>query len=57
MGEYNYSNAGYTVAAYMAERVAKRSWEELMHMDHQERQRWVDEIVAINTRLNSTEEE
>ncbi len=30
MGEYNYSNAGYTVAAYMAERVAKRSWEELM---------------------------
>jgi CubicO group peptidase (beta-lactamase class C family) len=30
MGEYAYSNAGYVVAAYMAERVAKRSWEELM---------------------------
>lgn len=33
------------------------SWDELMHMDHRERQRWVDEIVAINTRLNSMEEE
>jgi CubicO group peptidase (beta-lactamase class C family) len=30
MGEYSYSNAGYTVAGYMAERVAKRSWEDLM---------------------------
>jgi CubicO group peptidase (beta-lactamase class C family) len=30
LGEYSYSNAGYTVAGYMAERVAKRSWEELM---------------------------
>jgi CubicO group peptidase (beta-lactamase class C family) len=30
MGDYAYSNAGYVVAAYMAERVAKRSWEELM---------------------------
>jgi len=28
-----------------------------MHMDHRERQRWVDEIAAINTRLNSMEEE
>ena len=30
MGEYAYSNAGYVVVGYMAERVAKRSWEELM---------------------------
>jgi D-alanyl-D-alanine carboxypeptidase len=30
MGEYAYSNAGYVVAGYMAERAAKRSWEELM---------------------------
>lgn len=30
IGEYIYSNAGYVVAAYMAERVAKRTWEELM---------------------------
>ena len=29
-GEYAYSNAGYAVAGYMAERMAKRSWEELM---------------------------
>ena len=33
------------------------SWDELMHLDHRERQRWVDEIAAINTRLNSIEEE
>ena len=32
------------------------SWEELMQMDHRERQQWVDEIAAINTRLNSMEE-
>lgn len=32
------------------------SWDELVQMDHRERQRWVDEIVAINTRLNSVEE-
>lgn len=30
IGEYVYSNSGYVVAAYMAERVAKRPWEELM---------------------------
>lgn len=29
---------------------------EIMHMDHRERQRWVDEIAAINTRLNSMAE-
>ncbi len=29
-GEYSYSNAGYVVAGYMAERVTRRSWEELM---------------------------
>lgn len=28
------------------------SWDEVVHMDHRERQRWVDEIAAINTRLN-----
>lgn len=27
---YSYSNAGYVVAEYMAERVAKQSWEEFM---------------------------
>ncbi|MGD2207086.1 MAG: hypothetical protein PVH17_09930 [Anaerolineae bacterium] len=32
-------------------------YSEIMHMDHQERQRWVDEIAAINTRLNSMAEE
>ncbi|MHC4698376.1 MAG: serine hydrolase domain-containing protein [Planctomycetota bacterium] len=32
MGEYSYSNAGYTVAGYVAERVAGRSWEELMRI-------------------------
>lgn len=30
LGEYAYSNAGYVVAAYMAEHAAKRSWEDLM---------------------------
>jgi CubicO group peptidase (beta-lactamase class C family) len=30
LGEYSYSNAGYVVAGYMAERVTRRSWEELM---------------------------
>lgn len=29
-GEYAYSNAGYVVAAYMAERTAKEPWEKLM---------------------------
>ena len=29
-GEYTYSNAGFVVAGYMAERMTKRSWEELM---------------------------
>ena len=29
-GEYSYSNTGYVVAGYMAERVTRRSWEELM---------------------------
>jgi CubicO group peptidase (beta-lactamase class C family) len=29
-GEYNYSNAGYTLAAHMAERAAGSSWEALM---------------------------
>jgi len=29
-GEYSYSNAGYVVAGYMAERATRRSWEELM---------------------------
>jgi hypothetical protein len=27
-------------------------WHEVMHMDHRERQRWVDEIATINSRLN-----
>lgn len=31
-------------------------WHELMHMDHRERQRWVDEIVTINLRLNKMAE-
>ena len=30
VGKYAYSNGGYVVAAYMAERSAKRSWEELI---------------------------
>jgi CubicO group peptidase (beta-lactamase class C family) len=30
MGKSAYSNAGYVVAGYMAERATKRSWEELM---------------------------
>ena len=33
------------------------SWTEIAHMDHPERQRWVDEIKAINTRLNDMAEE
>lgn len=32
-------------------------WSEVMNMDHRERQRWVDEIAAINTRLNSRGDE
>jgi len=28
-------------------------YEEIMNMDHTERQRWVDEIAAINARLNA----
>ncbi len=31
-------------------------WNEVMHMDHRERQRWVDEIATINTRLNEMAE-
>ena len=27
-------------------------YSEIMQMDHHERRRWVDEIAAINTRLN-----
>jgi len=27
-------------------------YREIMQMDHRERQRWVEEIAAINTRLN-----
>ena len=30
---------------------------EIMQMDHRERQRWIDEVIAINTRLNSAAEE
>jgi CubicO group peptidase (beta-lactamase class C family) len=30
LGEYSYSNSGYVVAGFMAERVARQSWEELM---------------------------
>jgi hypothetical protein len=30
---------------------------EIVHMDHAERQRWVDQIVAINTRPNGKVEE
>jgi len=30
---------------------------EIMQMDHRERQRWVDEIADINTRLNNGSEE
>jgi hypothetical protein len=29
---------------------------EIMTMEHAERQRWVDEIAAINTRLNEAQE-
>ena len=32
-------------------------YSEIMQMDHHERQRWVNEVIAINTRLNSPEEE
>jgi len=32
-------------------------YSEVMRMDHQERQRWVDEIAAINTRLSRMAEE
>ncbi len=32
-------------------------YHEVMKMDHRERQRWVDEIAAINTRLNRMAEE
>ena len=32
-------------------------YEEIMHMEHPERQRWVDEIAAINTRLNELQDE
>lgn len=31
-------------------------WNELMHLDHRERQRWVDEIATINKRLNEMAE-
>jgi CubicO group peptidase (beta-lactamase class C family) len=30
VGKYSYSNSGYVIAGCMAERVARRSWEELM---------------------------
>ncbi len=30
---------------------------EVMEMDHRERHRWVDEIAAINTRLNEMAED
>ena len=30
---------------------------EIMQLEHAERQRWVDEIAAINTRLNEAAEE
>jgi len=33
------------------------SYAEIMHMDHWERQRWVDEVAGINTRLNAMVEE
>ena len=28
------------------------SYEEVMHMEHAERQEWVDEVARINTRIN-----
>jgi len=27
-------------------------YEELLHMEHAERQRWLDQVAAINQRLN-----
>ncbi|HOR01189.1 MAG TPA: hypothetical protein PLJ35_20430 [Anaerolineae bacterium] len=33
------------------------SYEEIMHMDHAERLRWVDEVAAINRRLNDQAQE
>ncbi len=30
---------------------------EILQMEHRERQRWVDEIAAINTNLNAMAEE
>lgn len=30
---------------------------ELMQMEHRERKRWVREVIAINTQLNSVPEE
>jgi hypothetical protein len=27
-------------------------YDEIMHMEHRERQRWVTEVARINTRLN-----
>lgn len=32
-------------------------YSEILEMDHRERRRWVDEVAAINTRLNSAAEE
>lgn len=32
-------------------------YSEIMQMDHRERQRWVNEVIAINTQLNSATEE
>lgn len=32
-------------------------YSEIMQMDHSERQRWVDEVIAINTRLNEAVQE
>jgi uncharacterized protein YbcC (UPF0753/DUF2309 family) len=31
--------------------------EEILQMEHSERQRWVDEIASINTNLNALAEE
>lgn len=31
-------------------------YEELLHMEHAERRRWVQEVAAINTRLNGSAE-
>ncbi|MCL6429568.1 MAG: hypothetical protein K6V36_01750 [Anaerolineae bacterium] len=45
----------YEEVAYVAYHL-HWSYEDILCMEHRERQRWVDEVAAINRRLNSMAE-